>query len=102
MDAALSVILPPFGFLCKAKPLLLQIGGPSLIGVTANDNVRRPRPFCALICKFWTRRLKGSEQDRTRRSKLQQAQRPHMVRLSGAIGKRIRALPVDSVQLKTT
>ena len=30
MDAALSVILPPFGFLCKAKPLLLQIGGPSL------------------------------------------------------------------------
>jgi hypothetical protein len=33
MDAALSVILPPFGFLCKAKPLLLQIGGPSLIGV---------------------------------------------------------------------
>jgi hypothetical protein len=30
MDAALSVILTPFGFLCKAKPLLLQIGGPSL------------------------------------------------------------------------
>ena len=30
MDAALSVILPPFGFLCKAKPLLLQIGGSSL------------------------------------------------------------------------
>jgi hypothetical protein len=29
MDAALSVILPPFGFLCKAKPLLLQIGGSS-------------------------------------------------------------------------
>jgi hypothetical protein len=27
MDAALSVILPPFGFLYKAKPLLLQIGG---------------------------------------------------------------------------
>jgi hypothetical protein len=26
MAAALSVILPPFGFLCKAKPLFLQIG----------------------------------------------------------------------------
>jgi hypothetical protein len=24
MDAAMSVILPPFGFLCKAKPLLLR------------------------------------------------------------------------------
>jgi hypothetical protein len=46
----------------------------------------------ALICKFWTRCLRGSEQDRTRRSKLQQAQRPHMVRLSDATGKRIRAL----------
>jgi hypothetical protein len=33
MDAALSVILPPFGFLCKAKPLLLQIGGSSPMGV---------------------------------------------------------------------
>jgi hypothetical protein len=33
MDAASSVILPPVGFFCKAKPLLLQIGGPSLIGV---------------------------------------------------------------------
>jgi hypothetical protein len=33
MDAALSVILPPVGFLCKAKPLLLQIGGSSLMGV---------------------------------------------------------------------
>jgi hypothetical protein len=33
MDAALSVILPPFGFLCKAKPLLLQIGGSSFMGV---------------------------------------------------------------------
>ena len=32
MDAALSVILPPFGFVCKAKPLLLQIGGSSLMG----------------------------------------------------------------------
>jgi hypothetical protein len=26
MNAALSLILPPVGFLCKAKPLLLQIG----------------------------------------------------------------------------
>jgi hypothetical protein len=60
MDAALSVILPPFGFLCKAKPLLLQIGGPSLIGVTANDSVSRACPFYALICKFWTRCLRGS------------------------------------------
>jgi hypothetical protein len=86
-------------------PLLLQIGGPSLIGVTANDNVRRPRPFCALICKSWTRRLKGSEQDRTKRSKLRQAQCPHMVRLSGATGKRIRALSTACyycVLLKTT
>jgi hypothetical protein len=33
MDAALSVILPPFSFLCKAKPLLLQIAGSSLLGV---------------------------------------------------------------------
>jgi hypothetical protein len=33
MDAPLSVILPPFGFPCKAKPLLLQIGGSSLMGV---------------------------------------------------------------------
>src|ERR1700732_1195586 len=33
MDATLSVILPPVGFLCKAKPLLLQIGGSSLMGV---------------------------------------------------------------------
>ena len=33
MDAALSVILPPVGFLCKGKPLLLQIGGSSLMGV---------------------------------------------------------------------
>ena len=24
MDAVMSVILPPFGFLCKAKPLLLR------------------------------------------------------------------------------
>jgi hypothetical protein len=102
MDAALSVILPPFGFLCKAKPLLLQIGGSSLIGVTANDSVRPPRPFYALICKFCTRCPRGSEQDRTKRSKLRQAQRPHMVRLSGATGKRIRALSVDCVQLKTT
>ena len=89
MDAALSVILPPFGFLCKAKPLLLQIGGPSLIGVTANDSV---------LCASCPR---GSEQDRTKRSKLRQAQRPHMVRLSGATGKRICAR-VDGVQLKTT
>ena len=33
MDAASSVMLPPFGFFCKAKPLLLQIGGSSLMGV---------------------------------------------------------------------
>jgi hypothetical protein len=33
MDAALGVILPPFGFLRNAKPLLLQIGGSSLMGV---------------------------------------------------------------------
>jgi hypothetical protein len=39
----------------------------------------------ALICKFWTRYLRGSEQDRTKRSNLRQAQCPHM-------GKRIRAL----------
>src|ERR1700730_309050 len=101
MDAALSVILPPIGFLCKGKPLLLQIGGPSLIGVTANDCVRRPRPFYALICKFCTRCLRGFEQHRTKRSKLRQAQRPHMVRLSGATGKRIRA-PSIACNWKTT
>src|SRR5438270_10363234 len=38
MDAALSVILPPFGFHRKAKPLLLQIGG-----VVTHDRGR----FCA-------------------------------------------------------
>jgi len=38
MDAALSVILPPFGFHRKAKPLLLQIGG-----VVTHDR----GPFCA-------------------------------------------------------
>jgi hypothetical protein len=36
MDAALSVILPPFGFPCKAKPLLLQIGGSSPQKATKN------------------------------------------------------------------
>ena len=33
MDAASSVMLPPFGFFCKAKPLLLQMGGSSRMGV---------------------------------------------------------------------
>jgi hypothetical protein len=39
MDAALSVILPPFGFLCKAKPLLLRIGGSSLMGVAHSAQI---------------------------------------------------------------
>ena len=55
----------------------------------------------ALICKFWTRCLRGSEQDRTKRSKLRQAQRPHMVRLSGVTGE-AHSRAVDCVQLKTT
>src|ERR1700730_6447379 len=38
--------------------------------------VHPPRPFYALSCKFCTRYLRGSEQDRTKRSKLRQAQRP--------------------------
>ena len=43
MDAALSVILPPFGFVCKAKPLLLQIGGSSFMGMA--DSVQKATIF---------------------------------------------------------
>jgi hypothetical protein len=46
-----------------------------------------------------TRCLRGSEQSRTKRSKLRQAQRPHMVRLSGATGMELADIPGTSLKV---
>lgn len=43
MDAALSVILAPLGFLCKANPGHLQIGGSPLKGRAAAQRNRKSR-----------------------------------------------------------
>ena len=42
MNAALR-IMPAFGFLCKARPLLLQIGGSPLMGRAADQRHRKSR-----------------------------------------------------------